>query len=61
MRNLRDAPNVSAIELWNAWSSDHGEVNGQRWSGMRAKGIGMRVPRARLRPRLRRTDSPSSR
>lgn len=50
IRNLRDAPNVSATKS-----------NDQRWFGIMAKGIGVRVPRARLRPRLRRTDSPSSR
>ena len=50
MRNLREAPKVSATK-----SSD------QRWFGNRASGIGVRVPRARLRPLRRLTDSPSSR
>ena len=47
MRNLRQAPNVSDRK-----SKDR--------RGRSGTGIGDRLPRARLRPRLRRTDSPSS-
>ena len=46
MRNLREAPKLSARK-----SSD------QRAWGCAACGIGVRVPRARLRPRRRFTDS----
>ena len=47
MRNLREAPKVSDTK-----SSD------QRRLGRIGIGIGARVPRARFRPRRRRTDSP---
>jgi hypothetical protein len=40
MRNLRQAPNVSDRK-----SNDH------RWFGINGAGIGVRLPRARLRPR----------
>jgi hypothetical protein len=47
---LREAPNVSETK-----SID------QREPGTSGTGIGVRLPRARLRPRRRRTDNPSSR
>lgn len=47
---MRDAQNMSATK-----ASD------QRWFAIRTRGIGVRVPRARLRPRRRLTDNPSSR